>query len=432
MKKNSIMGDGIKVNMLSALSTYGAIESALLRLMTCPSLSMRANFTHATKKLSESSLIKRKANGYFAITPEGSNFLKENGVRTKPFTEIRYTNSRVRRARNQSILSTIAMCEASGFCIAHRLNVSLPDICREETEGLPDDIRNFLDDNISRGIYFSTGSMLALLKENGNNNEALIRSRITGVVLTKNRIVFLYYTGENPYKWFPNSESTVTNLFADLILSNKLLGTFIEEDAEIGAVILAKGYAIVPKLVFGNRSGRNLDSERNTLSLLSETRLTAENLSNVFKNVTCVAVDCVSVPLFREAVLETAATERTKAYAWLDKFVYGGHSAERRYYQGISKDMVNVVYLPKVDPVKLLVYKMQGRESIVVCNDNPRIITAVSRSLGELVKSMRSFKGKILEYPTFDNDGRQLSGKPIAPPAPPKKEKTNKKHKRNT
>ena len=372
-------------------------------------------YTKSMKKLIDAGYVevyRNKRLNYIRITESGMAALlgkSEDPKAVKRETVV--TRDKQEEKRQQLVNDVKGLCaacgiktdEASGRVDIERL---LTKEVEEETE------REFLE-NLDTGIFYTTGELRKAYKERYGENEIANWTRLVGVVLRNHTISYVYGVNDSLIKWLPVCESRTVDFIQRMLGEVPVISKAVQLDQRPNSIICGKSWAMIPKLVYGRKSGSNKEEDGVVVNGMraknARDHINAYNLAKVYSSAFYASVNDRGVSAFN---LGTLLSDETRE-ALCDRYFAEREDATRlksvKGNLGVTKTGERVYYMPCVDLIELERIKNQGKAGHVVCQKGTQ--EGIARVLGPLMISVRDLEGNLLEYGSYDKNGNPLDRK---------------------
>ena len=375
------------------------------------------NFSRAVKILTDDGdieVFRYKQLNHVRITPSGIKKLKEKeeiryeteSIRKEALHKSNTTKRRKRQALNNTVFG---VCKAAGVLVKETEKPMLRNLFDKYAERLselsPEDEKRLFVKSLSNGIFYTSGEVREILNLINQKDSISNKSRLIGIVFKDKRIVFVYAINDTLIHWEPlEEERTVANIQNGLIQS-KIIRENIDMYRYPDCVVVGKGFAMIPRLVRGRKSGSVSANKRidEVQTGIAKNIINAHNLSKVFNSAYYVPVNKKGINLFKEALIASQEYKDEKADEWFEEVKNATRIKSKKYYQGFTQKMENLAYLYTIDLIELSELMEQNVELHLVAPDGTA--EALSRVFGPNIKSVRNHTGKKQRYRSYDSNG---------------------------
>lgn len=365
----------------------------------------QSNYKYYARTLSE--MIKQgqievyryKQLNHVRITEAGKVYLSERKVE-----EIkRSVNKEQKKPRNKkaekrlSLVNDVrGLCEGCGFLVDDK-----PDLARLMSNY--EYSREEWSKAENQGVFYTTGEIRKAYMATRGKNELMNMARLIGVVILKGHLSYVYAIGDKLIKWLDTNERRTVEAIESFLCDIEPIKRSIK-DSTRNAIIVGRGYAMIPKLVTGRRFGKIEEGTKERFrAVIAKDHINAHNLGKVFDSAYYVQASRQGISPFRIAALLSEDTREYVINQWYDTATGIRRVKGNQYTYGLNSAMERVVYLPFVNLIELEYYRNQGEAAHFVLEK--QISEAISRSVGPLWITMRDLQGNRLNPKRYDKNG---------------------------
>lgn len=334
------------------------------------------------------------------ITEAGKSHLSEGKIEeVKQSVEGQQENPKSKKAEKRlSLVNDVrGLCEGCGFLVDEKPN--LVSLYSNDDEYL----REEWDKAENQGVFYTMGEIRKAYMAIRGQNELMNMARLIGVVILKGHLSYVYAIGNNLIKWLDANERRTIENIENFLFDIEPIRSCLKDTTK-NAIIVGRGYAMIPKLVTGRRFGKIEEENKERFrAVIAKDHINAHNLGKVFDCAYYVQASRQGISPFRVAALLSKDTREYVINQWYDTASGITRVKAYKYTQGINGGMEKVIYLPFIDLIELEYYRNQGEAAHFVVDKT--LSEAVSRCLGPLWITMRDFQGNRLTSRRYDRNG---------------------------
>lgn len=244
--------------------------------------------------------------------------------------------------RLNRVETTSCMCRAAGIKLAKEEGIQLTNILNANTK----DYERFMENYFyNKGLLFLSDELSATIKATNTVGEEYTTgmSRLVGAIINSKGIYYLYCTLDKLMKWIISYEKRRVSAITAL-LQNSNAATESQDFQTACAIqpksiIIGKTCAMIPKIITGDKYGKNIKRAGETT--ITNKLMTLTNLEEVYKHNYFVPTDTLGVELLSRTVTLTRDDLNQMIEMWLSEMTDKHTTIEAREYDAFMHCDVN-------------------------------------------------------------------------------------------
>lgn len=281
-------------------------------------------------------VFRKDESNYLRISPDGIKYIRTT-AKDSLDSEKRATMKRRFKGeqgrRLNRVETTSCMCRAAGIKLAKEEGIQLTNILNANTK----DYERFMENYFyNKGLLFLSDELSATIKATNTVGEEYTTgmSRLVGAIINSKGIYYLYCTLDKLMKWIISYEKRRVSAITAL-LQNSNAATESQDFQTACAIqpksiIIGKTCAMIPKIITGDKYGKNIKRAGETT--ITNKLMTLTNLEEVYKHNYFVPTDTLGVELLSRTVTLTRDDLNQMIEMWLSEMTDKHTTIEAREY----------------------------------------------------------------------------------------------------
>lgn len=321
------MAKPTKVRILEYLYTVSSIPRKQLKL-AFQDVAYNTVF-RATKELLDSGYIEllsvSKGPTRIKITKAGMDYLSKQKDAVMQANIRSTVTSSSKKERIERVQKTIDMCVASGIKTSQTSNISFSIFSQKEQD--EDTVIEFSNLFVDEAVFFRADEITKTIKAENTFGEEITQtqSRVTGLIINKNGLWFVYHSLDKLMKFTKQIELTFTEAVIRFMESSWLVQQYPNFfgflSAKPKAIIIGNTPSMLPKIFTGRKWGET-ESDNKQKQKIAAQMGSYENLKFIYSSIEFVPNNDCGRNYLHRTVYMTQAEMLDMCKIWATKFDY--------------------------------------------------------------------------------------------------------------
>lgn len=402
-----------KVRILEYLYTVSSIPRKQLKL-AFQDVAYNTVF-RATKELLDSGYIEllsvSKGPTRIKITKAGMDYLSKQKDAVMQANIRSTVTSSSKKERIERVQKTIDMCVASGIKTSQTSNISFSIFSQKEQD--EDTVIEFSNLFVDEAVFFRADEIAKTIKAENTFGEEITQtqSRITGLIINKNGLWFVYHSLDKLMKFTKQIELTFTEAVIRFMESSWLVQQYPNFfgflSAKPKAIIIGNTPSMLPKIFTGRKWGET-ESDNKQKQKIAAQMGSYENLKFIYSSIEFVPNNDCGRNYLHRTVYMTQAEMLDMCKTWATQFDYDCVAANGMFQLIHTGTSTRVAILLTLN-FDMLIHIRNLPEGTSIIIDKV-MAEAVSRVLGTSLVSAYDFNLNKLTPHKYNNNGIRCDG----------------------
>ena len=402
-----------KVRILEYLYTVSSIPRKQLKL-AFQDVAYNTVF-RATKELLDSGYIEllsvSKGPTRIKITKAGMDYLSKQKDAVMQANIRSTVTSSSKKERIERVQKTIDMCVASGIKTSQTSNISFSIFSQKEQD--EDTVIEFSNLFVDEAVFFRADEITKTIKAENTFGEEITQtqSRVTGLIINKNGLWFVYHSLDKLMKFTKQIELTFTEAVIRFMESSWLVQQYPNFfgflSAKPKAIIIGNTPSMLPKIFTGRKWGET-ESDNKQKQKIAAQMGSYENLKFIYSSIEFVPNNDCGRNYLHRTVYMTQAEMLDMCKTWATKFDYDCVAANGMFQLIHTGTSTRVAILLTLN-FDMLIHIRNLPEGTSIIIDKV-MAEAVSRVLGASLVSAYDFNLNKLTPHKYNTNGIRCDG----------------------